>query len=94
MLRFKCMLLNVISRTKLFTISHSAISVKKFKMTANASQLFWPQSCGCYVTNYFGWISKDINMKKETVANSCVDLNSETMADITRQEWRSTVCNY
>ena len=34
-------------------------------MTANPSQSFWPQNCGCYVTNYFGWTSTDINMKKK-----------------------------
>ena len=42
-------------------------------MTANPSQLLWPQNFGCYVTSYFETISAAINMKKETVANSCAD---------------------
>ena len=37
MFSFKCKLLNVISLTKLFKISYSSITTKKFKMIANPS---------------------------------------------------------
>ena len=63
------MLLNVISLTKLFATTYSVTSIKKFKMTADPSQLFRPQK-GCYVTIYFESTCTTINIKKETVANS------------------------
>ena len=43
--------------------------------TVDFLQLFWPQHCGCYLTNYFESTSTVINIKKETVAYTCADLN-------------------
>ena len=54
-------------------------------MTVNPSQLFWPQNCGCYTTNYFGWTSTDINTKKKQLLTHVWifmnnnDANSETI---------------
>ena len=43
------------------------MSFKEIKMTADPLQLYWPQNSGCYVTNYFEWISTVID--RETVGD-------------------------
>ena len=45
------MLLNVISLTKLFTITYFSITIKKFEMIEDPLQLFWPAAAGV-ATNY------------------------------------------
>ena len=45
------------------------------QMTADPSQLFWPPTCGCYVATYFESTGTAINIKKETVTNSCPDFH-------------------
>ena len=37
-------------------------------MTADPSQLFWPQNCVCYVSNYFEYTSTIINIENR---NGC-----------------------
>ena len=59
------MLFNVISLLRSFTIPYSSISIKKFNRTADPLQLYWPQNCGCYVTNYIESINTVTNIKKK-----------------------------
>ena len=40
-------------------------------MTADPSQFFWPQNCGCYVTDNFESTNTVINIEKGIVANLC-----------------------
>ena len=44
-------------------------------MTVDLLQLFWPQICGCYITNYFETTRAVINITKETIADSCADFH-------------------
>ena len=77
------MILNVISLIELFTITYPSICINEFKIIAVPSQLFWPQNCGCYITNYFEWTSTVIDIKKKQLLTHVqifmnnIDVNSD-----------------
>ena len=50
------------------------MKVPKSKIAANHTNKYGHKKCLCYINNYFGATSFDINMPKQTVSNPHVGL--------------------